>query len=98
MLRKTMSEDIVDINGNPIGIELVDILVKVGFCKSKTEGRKLIKGGAIKLNDVKVNSPFARLFKYEEISFLIEGCEYEIISITSKFWLKEESFEEPSIS
>ena len=81
MLRKTMSENIADINDNPIGLELVEILVQCGFCKSKTEGRKLIKGGAIKLNDVKITHPFARLFQYKEFTFLIEGKEYEIVAI-----------------
>jgi len=79
MLRKTMSDEIVDINDNPIGLELIDILIQCNFCKSRTEGRKLIKGGGIKINNIKVQHPFARLFKYEEFFFLIEGREYEII-------------------
>ena len=89
MLRKTMSEDIADINGNPIGLELVDILIQAGFCKSKTEGRKLIKNGGIKINEIKITHPFARLFKHEEFFYLIEGREYEIIGYDVKLLRKE---------
>lgn len=42
--------------------EVAELCVDVGWCKSKTEARKAIKNGAIKLGDFKVSDPFAKLF------------------------------------
>lgn len=44
-----------------VGIEVAELCVKVGFCKSKSEARRAIEQGAIRLDDKKVLDPFARL-------------------------------------
>ena len=44
-----------------VGIEVAELCVRVGFCKSKSEARRAIEQGAIRFNDKKVLDPFARL-------------------------------------
>jgi ribosomal protein S4 len=47
-------------------MELAEICVLVGFCKSKTEARKSIAAGAIRINDIKVTDPYSVLVKIED--------------------------------
>lgn len=42
-------------------MELAEICVMVGFCKSKSEARRAIESGAIRINDKKVTDPKAHL-------------------------------------
>lgn len=42
-------------------MELAEICVMVGFCKSKSEARRMIEAGAIRINDQKVTDPRAQL-------------------------------------
>jgi len=44
-----------------IGVAIVDLMLKAGWCKSKTEARKLISQGGVVLAGTKIQSPFARL-------------------------------------
>ena len=44
-----------------VGIEIAQLLVNVGLCKSKNEARQKIKDGGVRIHDVRVFSPFARL-------------------------------------
>lgn len=44
-----------------IGKDLADILVESKLCESKSEARRKIKEGAIKLGDIKVSDIFARV-------------------------------------
>ena len=41
------------------------LLVLCGFCKSNSDGRRLIQGNAVSLNDVKVTDPTASLSRDE---------------------------------
>jgi tyrosyl-tRNA synthetase len=43
-------------------MELVEICIMVGFCKSKSEARRLISSGAIRLDDKKITDPTAKLY------------------------------------
>jgi ribosomal protein S4 len=43
------------------GIRLIDSMVAVGFAKSKSEARRLIEQGSIKIDDIKVTNPKAVL-------------------------------------
>lgn len=43
------------------GISLIDSMVVVGFAKSKSEARRLIEQGSIKIDDIKVTNPKAVL-------------------------------------
>jgi tyrosyl-tRNA synthetase len=42
-------------------MEIAEICVAVGFCKSKSEARRMIEAGAIRVNDKKVTDPRAHL-------------------------------------
>lgn len=54
------------------GKELAQILVDVNFAKSKTEARRSINEGAVRINDTKVKDPFARLVMLEDRYFLMQ--------------------------
>lgn len=54
------------------GKELAQILVDVKFAKSKTEARRFISEGAVKINDQKLKDPFARLVEHENQYFLMQ--------------------------
>ena len=56
----------------PIGIEIAEILVRSKLCTSKTQARKAIQQGSIKINDEKIIDPFARLCLCENKYILIE--------------------------
>ena len=57
-----------DISG--IGIELSQQYVRVGFCKSKSEFRRLIEQGGIRVSDRVVKDPLARL-AYEDNEWVL---------------------------
>jgi tyrosyl-tRNA synthetase len=38
------------------GINVVDALIATGLCKSKSEARRMIEQGAIRVDDIKVTS------------------------------------------
>lgn len=44
-----------------IGKDLSEILVETKMASSKSAARREIKSGAVRLNDVKIRDPFARL-------------------------------------
>jgi len=44
-----------------IGMEVAELLVRAGLVKSKTEARKSIENGGIRVNDIKVVDKFARM-------------------------------------
>ena len=57
----------------PIGIEVVELLIRTKLCSSKTQARKAIRAGSIKISNEKVTDPYARLILYEERYILMEG-------------------------
>ena len=54
------------------GMDIADMLVAAGFAKSKTEARRLVKDGAIKIQDIKVTDPFARVAVVGDGVFILE--------------------------
>lgn len=54
-----------------IGMEIAELCVRAGFTKSKSEARKLIKNGGIKIQDMKVTDPFARVVRDTENNQII---------------------------
>ena len=56
--------------------ELVAIMVELGWCRSKSEGRRLIQQGAIRINDEKVTDPNTWLFIHpDETGFYTLGID-----------------------
>lgn len=50
-----------DENIAEIGMDLAAFMVEAKIAKSKSEARRKIEGGAMRLNDRQVRDPFARL-------------------------------------
>ncbi len=44
---------------DPAGVTVAKLLVLAGLCKSNSDGRRLIQGGAVAIDDVKVTDPVA---------------------------------------
>ena len=55
-----------------IGVDLSEQCVRVGFAKTKSEARRLIKQGGIRIDDRVVKDPFARLAADDNDWILIE--------------------------
>ena len=49
-----------ELNINQIGKSIAELLVQVGFAKSKREARQFITDGAVTLGEFKVTDPMAR--------------------------------------
>jgi tyrosyl-tRNA synthetase len=49
-----------------VGVDIADLCVRVGFANTKGEARRLIKQGGIRINDIVVPDPFARLARDKE--------------------------------
>lgn len=68
-----MNVTFVDFDEVPLeGKELAEIIVLTKLCASKSEARRHIKNGAIKLAEQKVRDPFARLVEVEGKFFLMQ--------------------------
>lgn len=59
-----------DISG--IGLELAQVYVKAGFCKSKSEFRRFVQQGAVKVDDIPVKDVYARIAHDGECYMVIE--------------------------
>jgi uncharacterized protein (DUF1786 family) len=57
------------------GMDIADIGVQVGFGKTKSEIRRHIKAGAIRICDIVVKDPFARLAIKDNKWVLVEDKE-----------------------
>ena len=44
---------------DPAGVTVAKLLVLAGLCKSNSDGRRLIQGGAVSIDDEKVADPVA---------------------------------------
>jgi len=54
-----------------IGMDIAELCVTAGLCKSKSEARKQIKNGGIKVQDIRIIDPFARLVRNPETNEVI---------------------------
>ena len=65
---------------NEIGIDIADIFTKAGLTKSKSEARRHIISGSIKINNIKVRDQFARLVLNDNDEFvLVENINDKIL-------------------
>lgn len=55
-----------------IGMEIAELLVRSKLCVSKTQARKAIQEGSIKISNERVKDPFARLCLYKGRYILLE--------------------------
>lgn len=50
---------------------ITEVMILVGFSKSINEGKKLILGGGIKVDDKKISDPFAKIFRITDNVLLV---------------------------
>ncbi len=55
-----------------IGMDVAALFVRSGLVNSKSEARRQIKNGGIKVQDIKINDPHARVALYENKLFIVE--------------------------
>ena len=58
-------------NTQAIGVDLAGILVRSNLAGTKSEARRRIVSGAVRINDQQVFDPFARLVMNEEGQFVV---------------------------
>lgn len=59
--RAEASADAPEISGIPLTHRIIDFLVASGACPSKSEARRLVEGGGVSVNGIKVASPAATM-------------------------------------
>ena len=57
---------------NQIGMDAAELFVRSGLVDSKSEARRQIKNGGLRVQDIKINDPFARIAVHENKIFIIE--------------------------
>ena len=56
-------------------MDVAELFVQANLVKSKTEARKQIKNGGIRIADIKINDPYARIAFHENKFYIVEkGC------------------------
>ena len=53
-------------------MDVAELFVRSGLVKSKTEARKQIKNGGIRVADIKINDPYARIAFHENKFYIVE--------------------------
>lgn len=56
-----------------IGMDVAELFVRSGLVNSKTEARRQIKNGGLRVQDIKINDPYARIAVHENKLFITEG-------------------------
>ena len=56
-------------------MDVAELFVQANLVKSKTEARKHIRNGGIRIADIKINDPYARIAFHENKFYIVEkGC------------------------
>ena len=53
-------------------MDVAELFVRAGLVKSKTEARKQIKNGGIRVADIKINDPYAQIAFHENKFYIVE--------------------------
>lgn len=56
-----------------IGMDVAEFFVVSGLVNSKSEARRQIKNGGLRVNDIKINDPYARVALHEKKLFIVES-------------------------
>ena len=54
-------------------MDVAELFVRSNLVKSKSEARKQIKNGGIRVQDVKINDPYARIAVHKNKIFIVES-------------------------
>tara|TARA_A100001037_G_scaffold100624_1_gene91662 strand:- start:239 stop:427 length:189 start_codon:yes stop_codon:yes gene_type:complete len=57
---------------NKIGMDVAELFVRSGLVKSKSEARRQINNGGIRVQDIKINDPYARVAVHDSKLFIVE--------------------------
>lgn len=55
------------------GMDIAEMLVAAGFTKTKSEARRAVEQGGVRLNDIKITDPFARVAVVGNEVFILES-------------------------
>jgi tyrosyl-tRNA synthetase len=58
---------------NKIGMDVAELFVRSGLVKSKSEARRQINNGGIRVQDIKINDPYARIAVHDSKLFIVES-------------------------
>lgn len=59
-----------DLDISNIGMDIADVLVHANFAKTKSEARRQVEQGAVKIEGITVTDKFARLIK-KDLEFIL---------------------------
>lgn len=68
-----MSNEIKLNKANFGGMDIAEMLVAAGFAKTKSEARRAVEQGGVRLNDIKITDPFARVAVVGNEVFILES-------------------------
>ena len=58
---------------NQIGMDVAELFVLSGLVMSRSEARRQIKNGGIRVQDIKINDPYARIAVHENNLIILES-------------------------
>lgn len=58
---------------NQIGMDVAELFMRSGLVNSKSEARRQIKNGGIRVQDIKINDPYARVAMHDGKIFIVES-------------------------
>lgn len=56
-----------------IGMDVAELFLQSGLVNSKSEARRQIKNGGIRVQDIKINDPYARIAVHDSKIFIVES-------------------------
>ena len=56
-----------------IGMDVAELFVRSNLVKTKSEARRQIKNGGIRVQDIKINDAYARIAVYDSEIFIVEN-------------------------
>ena len=54
-------------------MDVAELFVRSNLVKTKSEARRKIKNGGIRVQDIKINDPYARIAVYDSEIFIVEN-------------------------
>jgi tyrosyl-tRNA synthetase len=69
---KVSKEHVSDEDWKSVGQALVDVALETGWFKSKSDFRRHVEQGAVKINDEKITDPTARIVHINNKMFCLE--------------------------
>ena len=58
---------------NQIGMDVAELFMRSGLVNSKSGARRQIKNGGIRVQDIKINDPYAGIAVHDSKIFIVES-------------------------